>query len=245
MAATPPVNDTAPFQPARKMRTFEDVAMQIRAQLATGRYTAGQRLATERELCEHFKVSRNTLREAMRSLENAGLLVTKKGAGGGAYVAKGSAGPIIAGLQNMMHLGSIEPAELFEARIWFESATIRAAAALVQPDELDAMAANVDQAVEASKRGDFESRIRINIEFHRIIARATRNTVAITLMEALLQATYQVLQRVGPYDNSFVPAARRRFLKHFAARDGEAAAAEMERQLTRLQKIYSAILAQR
>jgi DNA-binding FadR family transcriptional regulator len=235
----------APFQPARKTRSFEDVAEQIRAQLATGRYAAGQRIATERELSDHFKVSRNTLREALRSLENAGLLVTKKGAGGGAYVAKATAGPIIAGLQNMMHLGSIEPVELLQARIWFESATIRAAAVLVRPDELEAMAANIEQAVEATQHGDFEARIRINIDFHRMIARATRNTVAITLMEALLQATYQMLQRVGPYDNGFVPAARKRFMKHFAARDGEAAAAEMERQLTRLQKIYSAILATR
>lgn len=235
----------APFQPARKTRSFEDVAEQIRAQLATGRYVSGQRLATERELSEHFKVSRNTLREALRSLENAGLLITKKGAGGGAYVAKASAGPIVAGLQNMMHLGSIEPAELLQARIWFESATIRAAALLVRPDELEAMTANIDQAAQATQHGDFEARIRINIDFHRMIARATRNTVAITLMEALLQATYQMLQQVGPYDNGFVPAARRRFMKHFSARDGEAAAAEMERQLTRLQKIYSAILAAR
>jgi DNA-binding FadR family transcriptional regulator len=243
---TSPVDATPlQFKPAKTKRTFEDVAEQIRAQLATGRHAAGQRLSTERELCEQFRVSRNTLREALRSLENAGLLTTKKGAGGGTYVAQASAGPIIAGLQNMMHLGSIEPAELFEARIWFESATIRAAAALVRPDELEAMAANVEQAVEAGMRGDYEARIRINIDFHRMIARATRNTVAIALMEALLQATYQVLQRVGPYDNGFVPAARKRFLKHLAARDGEAAAAEMERQLTRLQKIYTAILAKR
>lgn len=244
MTATPDAAGQS-YQPVRKTRSFEDVAVQIRAQLATGRYKAGEKLATERELYEHFGVSRNTLREALRSLENAGLLTTKKGAGGGAYVARGSADPIIAGLQNMMHLGSIEPADLFAARIWFESATIRAAAVLVRPDELDAMTANVAAAVEAARLGDFDARIRINIDFHRMIARATRNTVAITLMEALLQATYQVLQRVGPYDNHFVPAARRRFLKHFAARDGEAAAAEMERQLTRLQKIYTAILAQR
>lgn len=233
-----PVNPDKPFGPVRRVRAFEDIAEQIREQLRQGTFVPGQRLASERELCERFQVSRNTLREALRSLESAGVLQSRKGAGGGAFVVQAKGDAMITGLSDMYQLKFIKPAELTEARIWVESAAIRAAASRVTADELEAMAANIDQGEAAGKAGDFETRIRLNLDFHRILAKATRNAVMVTLMEALLQATYQIILKVGPYDNSFVPRSRRRFLKLLAAGQTEEAVAEMERQLNRMQRIY-------
>ena len=66
-------------------RAFEEIAAQIRGELAAGRLKSGERLPAERDLAVRFGVSRNTLREALRSLENAGLLQFRKGATGGAW----------------------------------------------------------------------------------------------------------------------------------------------------------------
>ena len=226
------------FEPVKRVRAFEDIAEQIREQLRQGTFLPGQKLASERELCEKFQVSRNTLREALRSLENAGVLRSRKGAGGGAFVRQANGDAVINGLNDMYQMKSIKPAELTEARIWIESAAIRAAAMTVTPAELDAMSANIDAAESAALAGDFEGRIQLNLDFHRILARATRNSVMVTMMEALLQATHHVIRKVGPYDNSFVPRSRRRFLKLLRAGETEEAVAEMERQLNRMQRIY-------
>lgn len=226
------------FSPARKTRAFEDIAAQIRLQLSKGNFKAGQRLASERELCEQFQVSRNTLREALRSLENAGVLESRKGAAGGAFVMQVNGDAVIAGLSDMYQLGAIEPEELIQARIWIGSAAIRAAASNISAEEIEAMALNIKEAAQAAKDGDFEGRIRINLDFHRMIARATRNGVMVIMTEALLRATHQVIMRVGPHEDKAVPASRRRVLACLAAGDGEGAVREMERQLTRSQKVY-------
>src|SRR5258707_3222475 len=79
------------FSRIRNLRAFEEIADQIRKELSDRRLRAGDRLPPERLLAEQFGVSRNTLREALRSLENAGLLRLQKGATGGA-VGRGGTG---------------------------------------------------------------------------------------------------------------------------------------------------------
>lgn len=226
------------FGPVRRVRAFEEVAGQIREQLRQGNFVPGQKLASERELCEQFQVSRNTLREALRSLENAGVLVSRKGATGGAFVAQVNGDAVITGLSDMYQMKSIKPAELIQARIWIESSVIRAAAANLTAAEMEALRRNVDEAEQAAKAGDFERRVKVNLDFHRLLAKATRNDVIMLLLEALLQATHQVILKVGPYDNSFVPRSRRRFLKLMEQGRTEEAVQEMDRQLSRMQKIY-------
>ncbi|MES2187363.1 MAG: GntR family transcriptional regulator [Pseudomonadota bacterium] len=237
MSTTNP-SATSPFGPVRRVRAFEEIAEQIRAQLRQGRFLPGQKLASERELCEQFQVSRNTLREALRSLENAGVLQSRKGASGGAFVMQVDGSAVITGLSDMYQMKSIKPAELIQARIWLESSVIRAAAENVTPELLEGLARNVADAEEAAKDGDFEKRVQINLDFHRLLAKATRNEVIVLLLEALLQATHQVIRSVGPYDNSFIPRARRQFIKLLAAGETEKAIKEMDKQLTRMQKIY-------
>lgn len=67
----------------------------------------GSRLPSERALAEQFGVSRNTLREALRSLEHAGLVRLQKGATGGAFITEGNGQVITTGLMDMYHLGAI------------------------------------------------------------------------------------------------------------------------------------------
>jgi len=51
-----------------------------------GRFKPGDKLPTERDLVEQFQASRVAIREALRTLENSGFIVTRQGANGGAYV---------------------------------------------------------------------------------------------------------------------------------------------------------------
>src|ERR1700757_1548793 len=89
---TPSMSDwflKAPFEIVgmKRRRLYEPVADQIRQAIFRGLIRPGHKLPSERELAEHFQTSRLALREALRALEKEGLVIIKRGAGGGAFVA--------------------------------------------------------------------------------------------------------------------------------------------------------------
>jgi len=74
------------FEPVRTTRAYESVAEQIEKAILSGRFKIGAKLPPEREIVGLFDISRRTLREALRVLEQKGLIQVKLGAQGGAFV---------------------------------------------------------------------------------------------------------------------------------------------------------------
>lgn len=232
------MSDTFIFRKLRDGRASDEIAAQIRSQLAAGNLPIGTKLPAERLLAEQFGVSRNTLREAMRSLEHAGLIRLQKGTNGGAIVQDRSSEAIMSGLVDMYHLGGIRPGDLTEARIMYETIIIRLACAKATPEDVDALNANITAAEEARLSSNFNQRIETHIDFHRMLARIAGNSIMVVVMNGVLDIMIRFLQTVGPYNNTFVTPSRRRFMKYFAAGDADAAVAEMEKLLRRLEKLY-------
>jgi GntR family transcriptional regulator, transcriptional repressor for pyruvate dehydrogenase complex len=231
------------FRPVRTARAFEGIADQIRHQMAAGRLRVGDRLPPERELAEQFGVSRNTLREALRSLENAGLLRLQKGAWGGAFVRESSGDAVVAGFRDMFQLGAIAPEHLTEARVMIESIVVRVACERATSADIAALNANLAAAAKAARgKADFYDQAAIHLDFHRILARVTKNPVMVIVMESLLDVMQHFIRAIGQTRNPWVLPSRRRFMKQFAARDGDAAVAEMERHLERLNRHYLSLL---
>ncbi|MBS0407365.1 MAG: FadR family transcriptional regulator [Proteobacteria bacterium] len=226
------------FQAVKTARAFEEIANQIRAELADGRLRVGSRLPAERALALQFGVSRNTLREALRSLEHAGLIRLQKGASGGAFISEGSGDAISTSLMDLYHVGTITPDQLTEARIWLEGVIVREACRRATPEDIQALQKNVDDAADATRKGDFQHRSEINLDFHRKLAAMTANPIIVIVMDGLLNVLANFIQTIGEYDNTFVPPSRKRFLKHLAAGDADAAVAEMEASLKRVQRNY-------
>jgi DNA-binding FadR family transcriptional regulator len=231
------------FRRIRTPRAFEEIANQIRKELSERRLQAGDRLPPERVLAEQFGVSRNTLREALRSLENAGLLRLQKGATGGAFVRESTGDAIITGLRDMFHLGAIQPEHLTEARVLIESIAVRAACERATADDIEALNANIASAESAARaKIDFFDQAAIHLEFHRIIARATKNPVMVIVMEALIDVMQHFIRAIGQKRNPWVLPSRRRFMRHFEAGETEQAVAEMEQHLERLNRHYLSLL---
>ena len=227
------------FRPIKTTRAFEEIADQIRNELSGRRLKAGDRLPPERALAGQFGVSRNTLREALRSLENAGLLRLQKGASGGAIVRESTGEAIVTGLRDMYHLGAISPEHLTEARVLIESIVVRCACERATPEDIAALNANIDAAEKAARdRMLFLDQASIHLDFHRILGRATKNPVMVIVMEALIEVMLHFIREIGQQQNRWVLPSRHRFMKHFKAHDSDSAAAEMEEHLERLNRYY-------
>jgi DNA-binding FadR family transcriptional regulator len=231
----PTAPTTVDFAAIAPARAVDEIAAQIRELIAAGKLRPGDRLPSERELAARLEVSRNTLREAFRALEHGGIIEMRKGATGGAFVRPGSSSVIVNGLRDLYHLGAITPQQLTEARIWLSEVVVRVACERATDEDFAALEANIDASEKAP---DFGERARHNREFHVILARATRNPIMVITMESIAAVFAQFIAQIGPSDNTFILPSRRRFMKYLRARDATAAAAEMKKALTRLQRTY-------
>ena len=76
------------FRPLRTRNLFEETVARLGQAIKLGAVPVGERLPTERELHEQLGVSRITIREALRALEEAGFVEIRRGRNGGAYVLR-------------------------------------------------------------------------------------------------------------------------------------------------------------
>jgi len=226
------------FEPIAPSRAFEEIAAQIRELVASGRLKPGDRLPAERDLSAKFKVSRNTLREALRALELSGMIELRKGAAGGAFVLPGSSGVVVNGLRDLYHLGAIKPEHLTEARVWLSEVVVRVACERLTEEDLAALEENIALATKADKAGNFQQRADLHREFHNLLAAATRNPIITITMEGVMEVMREFVKTIGPSDNAYTLPSRCRLLKHLRARDADAAVAEMNKFLERLQANY-------
>jgi GntR family transcriptional regulator, transcriptional repressor for pyruvate dehydrogenase complex len=226
------------FARVTEARAFEEVARQIRHELTEGRLKVGSRLPSERTMAEQMGVSRHVLREALRSLENAGLIRIRKGAAGGAFVAAGGGSSIAAGMLDLYHLGAITPEQLTQARIWIGGIIVREACRKATAADIAEIDANIHALEVAISNGSHEQRVEINFQFHRLLARIAANPILMIVTNAMLSIVADFVRSLGEYDSRFVLPSRRSFLKKFAAGNAEEAAKELEESITRLYRTY-------
>src|SRR4030043_1090812 len=102
------------FIPLESKRTFEEIADQIRELIYSGTLKPGDRLPSERELAAKFKTGRMVLREALRTLEQSGLIYIKHGSIGGAFIKEIDSSVIKGSISDMLRVGNITLQDLTE-----------------------------------------------------------------------------------------------------------------------------------
>jgi DNA-binding FadR family transcriptional regulator len=222
--------NAAPFERIQTTRAFEEVAAQIRQRVIHGHLKAGDRLPAERDLALRLGVSRNTVREALRGLEMSGVIRFAKGPGGASVVAP-DGNVMSTALQDMVQLGSMTPAQLTEARLLITGDVVRLACERMTEDDLRELEANVEAARKATDAGEMVERSRINMEFHRILARHTRNPFFVAVMDGLIGVMNHFMATLGPPTSAEVFASRKRFIAKLRAKDPDGAIAEMAKFL--------------
>ena len=120
----------SPFKPVPRRRAFEDVIVQVEEAIADGRIGPGDRLPPERELAGQLRVSRASVREALRVLEAFGVVTSRQGRGAdaGSVVSAGDQNGLAGLLRIYTLLMKVPLSDLVDLRVAIESMTARAAA---------------------------------------------------------------------------------------------------------------------
>ena len=113
---------------AREPKRAQQIAEQIEREILNRGLVSGHRLGTEPELVERYAVSRAVLREAIRMVERHQLAETRRGMGGGLFVAQPAEEAVARVLSAYLDSIGLELSELFEARRLLEGELVRLAA---------------------------------------------------------------------------------------------------------------------
>jgi GntR family transcriptional repressor for pyruvate dehydrogenase complex len=167
----------------KKTRIYEEVVTQIHELIREGRLKAGDQLPSERELSETFKVSRTSVREALRALETKGLIVSRTGMGN--FVADLPVESLVAPLAKLLLEEKDALADIFEMRKLIEPHIAAMAAERATNNDIERMKRILEKQREAVNRG--ETGVAADAELHFAIGQATQNQALEKLVSGLMK----------------------------------------------------------
>jgi len=217
----------------KKTRIHEEVFNQIHELIKQGRLRARDQLPSERELAETFKVSRTSVREALRALETQGLIVSRTGAGN--FVADLPVESLIGPLARLLIDEKKALADVFEMRKLIEPHIAALAAERASRKDIAQLKRIVAKQTSAVGRG--ETGVEADAELHLSISRATRNQalqkLVSGLMEMLSRSREESLQTDKRRASSI--ATHQRIVAAIAKHDRSKARSEMLRHIEQVE----------
>jgi DNA-binding FadR family transcriptional regulator len=207
------------------------LANELRERILSGEYPEGTPLPPERELVVQTRMSRTTVREALRVLEVQGLIRVKAGRAGGAFVQHPGEESVATSLDLLIRGRQIRLTSVHETREAIEPSCARLAALNRTPGDLRRLE-TANEAIAAS--GSLEEFLQANVDWHIGVAMAGHNEILTGVMMALSRAIYTATNNEG-FVNDEVRAitlrAHRSVTRAIKDKDPEAAVRRMGRHV--------------
>ena len=170
------------FTPIRKKKLYEEIVDQIWKLIKSGKFSYGDRIPPERELIKIFQVSRNTVRDAIRTLEENNVLHRKQG--NGTYViSSGVENALVDSLTSAIHKEKIKMREIYQFRSLIEPEIAGLAAQNATKNDIDKLL-NILNAQKLNTKNILQS-LELDIAFHRALANISKNSIYILITEKL------------------------------------------------------------
>jgi len=170
------------FQRVERVTAAKSVAEQILAMIRRGVLKPGDQLPPERELMEKLSVGRSSVREAMQILGT--LNVVKSQAGSGTFIRRVTSEDLLRPDVLGFLIGNEAARDLLEVRQMIEPACIRLACLRATEEDFNRIDDLLDQHQKAVDSGMANNELAAR--FHVLLAAASRNKVAVTVMESML-----------------------------------------------------------
>jgi GntR family transcriptional repressor for pyruvate dehydrogenase complex len=227
-----PARSSIQLSPMKVPKASDVLANELRERILTGEFAEGTGLPAERDLVTQTRMSRTTVREALRILEVQGLIRIKAGRTGGAFVQQPGEEAMASTVNLLIRGRQIRLAALLETREAIEPFCAQLAAQNRTDEELEILD-EANRAI-ADDSADLTQFLQANVDWHVAVARAGHNELLSGLMTALSRAIYAASE-----DEKFVDADVRHTTVHahetitaaIRAGDAEAALRRMKRHV--------------
>jgi GntR family transcriptional regulator, transcriptional repressor for pyruvate dehydrogenase complex len=227
-----PIRPRVQLAPMHVPKASDVLADELRERILRGELAEGTALPPEREFVTQTRMSRTTVREALRILEVQGLVRIKTGRSGGAFVQRPSGEQVADSVSLLIRGQQVRMAALLETREAIEPACAELAAKY----RTDADLARLEEANEAiaAESESLASFLQANVDWHVAVAIASHNELLTGFMLALSRAIYTSTDNKGFVDaevRRITAKAHRAITEAIRAQDPDAAVRRMKRHV--------------
>ncbi|MBN1534796.1 MAG: FadR family transcriptional regulator [Spirochaetes bacterium] len=218
----------------------EKIANRLLTLIKEKQLRPGDRLPPERELALQMKVSRPSLREALRALQMMHIIENRQGSGN--YVASLEPEQLVEHLDIVFALDDSTYHDLFQARRILETAVAEMAATNITDEELQRMEESVSRS--AGLINDPEAFLEADMELHEMILRASGNRVLPVFMRSINKISVMSRRRTGDFPEVRRQTARdhKMIVQALRTRDPEKARQAMLVHLRNVEKKMNEII---
>jgi DNA-binding FadR family transcriptional regulator len=226
-------------QPVRVARAYEELAASIRQRIVSGELSAGDRLPSEAVLAREAEVSRSTVREALRTLEQAGLV--ERASPKIMVVRAPEPAPIARDLHKFLDGRKVTFEHLYETLTVLEPELARLAAERAREEHFPQLEQNL--VAQAEALDDFAEWARLDQDFHLAIAEMSDNPALVVARATTTELLAPVLDRFVTSGGATRRALgfHRQILEAIRAGDAAGAAAATRQHLSEFRTAWDMV----
>jgi DNA-binding FadR family transcriptional regulator len=219
-----------------KRKLSDEVLDRLMDLIKSGEYAPGDTFPSERELMKQFGVGRPAVREAMQSLQNAGLISVHQGHRPKVTepTAQGMISQIDMAARHLLNSSPGSLDHLKEARLLFEVEVVRLACEKATDEDIERLRTSLDE-----QKRTFQTKpdkfVAADMAFHNAIAKSTKNPIFVATSRAMLGWLKEYRTSIIRLDGkeTFTLDEHQRIFDSIVAKDPDSAAYAMTDHLNR------------
>lgn len=161
-------------------KVYRNIINHIKEEILKGNLMKGDKLPSERDMANKFKVSRASVREALIALEMVGLIESKRGSG--SYIKESFDNSFFEPMSIMFILENISVRSIYEFRCALELEAIVIATEKIEYEEILNLENILNNLIKSDNE---ESKSVLDKQFHYAIVKATKNFILINFYETI------------------------------------------------------------
>ncbi len=173
------------MEPITKIRLSEQVINAITEMISNDGFSPGDKFYSENQLTTKLKVSRSSVREAVRILEATGKVRVEHGKG--IFITEPVEEPF-SSFCDWLRSNKQSIIEHFEVRLMIDPKAAAYAAEKADDQDIDALEQVYNDFVANSRSSNTAGLVKCDEEFHRLVAKATKNRTLYLLMKAMAES---------------------------------------------------------
>jgi DNA-binding FadR family transcriptional regulator len=187
------------FKKVSQSRIYEIIVDQVFESIMRGDLKPDDKLPNEHELSNIFGVSRVTVREAIRALEQYGIIEVRQGSAGGSYVKHLGVDDVSEQIIKVFSMLNTPFPQLSDARMGIEGAVFdQLKKNKVSQEEFLELENNIAKAELFVKQGNSAERMRCNFDFHSKLVALSGNPIYMVVHRVIVFFSHKFFESVQP-----------------------------------------------